>query len=259
MAVASNCIRKVPPSERNASPSRNEGFIFPKKLEHQGLSTFVQKKGDCYPELVGVLYNNIKVVDGNIHSRVKGVDIIINNDTWLQVTGLKDEGRMSHLPDSQQNRWTKKTKMFKDCMRYSGRYKKEKGFLLRWLDKEEKIIAYIIDWVLLPRRFHYDKLTIEDLYLLNAIMFRIPTNWVAVFKKHIIDVGNNNGCNLPYVVLTQKAFQEGRKLENKCAKVAQDRELEEEVAGTNSTAFHYINSSWLLQEIKLSFIEEEEL
>ncbi|BAT97703.1 hypothetical protein VIGAN_09122400, partial [Vigna angularis var. angularis] len=111
---------------------------------------------------------------------------------------------MSHLPDSQQNRWTKKTKMFKDCMRYSGRYKKEKGFLLRWLDKEEKIIAYIIDWVLLPRRFHYDKLTIEDLYLLNAIMFRIPTNWVAVFKKHIIDVGNNNGCNLPYGVFIRK-------------------------------------------------------
>ncbi|KOM34722.1 hypothetical protein LR48_Vigan02g087200 [Vigna angularis] len=143
MAAASNRTRKVPPSERNASPSgwisdrtarerfmswkilkdvaqhksielslfRNEGFIFLEKLEHQGLSTFVQMKGDCYPELVGVFYNNIKVVDGNIHSRIKGVDIVINNDTWLQV---------------------------------------------------------------------------------------------AVFKKHIIDVGNNDGCNLPYGVFISK-------------------------------------------------------
>ncbi|KOM57652.1 hypothetical protein LR48_Vigan11g068500 [Vigna angularis] len=134
-------------------------------------------KGDCYPELVEVFYNNIKVVDGNINSCVKGVNIVINNDTWLQVVGLKDEGRMSHLLDCQQNRWTKKTQMFKDYMRYPGRCKKEKGFLHRWLDKEEKSIAYIIDWVLLPRRFHYDKLTLVDLYLLNAIMFRTPTGW----------------------------------------------------------------------------------
>ncbi|WVY90646.1 hypothetical protein V8G54_036160 [Vigna mungo] len=42
--------------------------------------------------------------------------------------------------------------MFKDYMRYLGRYKKEKGFLHRWLDKEEKIIAYIIDWLLLPKK-----------------------------------------------------------------------------------------------------------
>ncbi|KOM49999.1 hypothetical protein LR48_Vigan08g082600 [Vigna angularis] len=111
---------------------------------------------------------------------------------------------MSHLPDCLQNRWTKKTQMFKDCMRYPGRYKKEKGFLHRWLDKEEKIIAYIIDWVFLPGRFYYDKLTSEDLYLLNAIMFRIPTNWVVVFKKHIINVGNNDWCNLPYGVFISK-------------------------------------------------------
>ncbi|KOM50049.1 hypothetical protein LR48_Vigan08g087600 [Vigna angularis] len=147
---------------------------------------------------------NLGCYNGNIHSRVKGVDIVINNDTWLQVTGLKDEGHMSHLPDYLQNRWTMKKKMFKDCMRYPGRYKKEKRFLHRWLDKEDKIIAYITDWVLLPGRFHYDKLTLEDLYLLNEIMFKIPTNSTAVFKKHIIDVGNNNGCNLPYGVFISK-------------------------------------------------------
>ncbi|WVY98495.1 hypothetical protein V8G54_030646 [Vigna mungo] len=72
--------------------------------------------GDYYPNLVHVFYNNVKVFDGNVHSRVKGLDIVINNDTWLLVAGIKNEGRLSHLPDCLQNRWTRKTQMFKDCM-----------------------------------------------------------------------------------------------------------------------------------------------
>ncbi|WVZ20518.1 hypothetical protein V8G54_007840 [Vigna mungo] len=140
-------VKDVAPHKSNElSLFKNEGFIFLEKLAHQGLSTFVQIKGDCYPNLVGVFYNNLKVISGDIHSHVKGVDIVISNDTWLQVAGLKDEGRMSHLPDSLHNRWTKTKQMFKYCMRHLRRYKKEKGFLHRWLKKEEKIIAYIIDW-----------------------------------------------------------------------------------------------------------------
>ncbi|KOM56111.1 hypothetical protein LR48_Vigan10g200300 [Vigna angularis] len=165
-------------------------------------------KDECYPKLVSVFYKNIKVINGDIHSRVKGVDIIINNDTWLRVAGLKDEGCMSSLPNSLHNRWTKKRQMYKDCMRYPRRYKKEKGFLHRGLNKEEKMIAYILEWVLVPGRFHYDKLTSEDLYLLNAIQFRIPTNWVPVFKKHMIDIGINDCLNLPYGVRPWDVFSD---------------------------------------------------
>lgn len=83
-------------------------------------------------------------MDGIVHSRMKGVDIIINNDTWLKIASLKDEGQLSHQPDCLQNKWIRKTEMFKDFMRYRGRYKKEKGFLFKWLDKEEKVVALII-------------------------------------------------------------------------------------------------------------------
>ncbi|KOM54829.1 hypothetical protein LR48_Vigan10g072100 [Vigna angularis] len=197
MVASSSRTRKVPLSKRKASPS---GWISDNSARERFIC-WKNIKGDCYPE---VFYNNIKVVDGNIQSRVKGLDIVISNDSWLQVAGIKDEGHMSHRPDCLQNRWIKKKIMFKDYMRYPRRYKMEKGFLHRWLNKEEKIIAYIIDWVLLPGRFHFDKMTSEDLYPLNAIMFRISTNWVAVFKKHIIDVGNNNKHNLPYGVFISR-------------------------------------------------------
>ncbi|WVZ18311.1 hypothetical protein V8G54_005633 [Vigna mungo] len=39
-------------------------------------------------------------------------------------------------------------------------------------------------------------------------MFRIPTNWVVVFKKHIIDAGINDWCNLPYGVFISKIFSD---------------------------------------------------
>ncbi|WVZ01815.1 hypothetical protein V8G54_022621 [Vigna mungo] len=115
-------------------------------------------KGDCYYNLVEVFFHNVREVDGNIHSRVKGVDIIINNDTWWRIAKLKD----------------------------AGRYKKEKGFLLKWLDKEEKVIAFFIGYVLLPGRYNLIKLTPTDVCLLNAIVQKIPTNWVAIFKRQIL-------------------------------------------------------------------------
>ncbi|KOM56067.1 hypothetical protein LR48_Vigan10g195900 [Vigna angularis] len=53
--------------------------------------TRVQMKGDWYPDLVRVFYNNLKNVNGDIQLRVKGVNIYIDNNVWLQVAGLKAE------------------------------------------------------------------------------------------------------------------------------------------------------------------------
>lgn len=173
-----------------------EKFSFPKNIWFQGLDTFTQMKGDCYPDVVEVFYNNVKVVDGNIHSRVKGVDIVINNDT------------QSHQLNCRQNQITRKTNMFKDYMRYHGRYRKEKTFLFKWLYKEEKVVTFIIGHILLPGRPNLIKLTPRDVCLLNGIIQRIPTNWVAVLKWHILDVWNNNWHRLPYGVFISKVLEQ---------------------------------------------------
>ncbi|WVY97417.1 hypothetical protein V8G54_029568 [Vigna mungo] len=271
--MASSSLSKrsktVPSSERNASPSgwisdgearekclgwkkikdvvaqksidlsvfRNEGFVFPEKMSVQGLYTFVHMTGDYYPDLVQVFYNNVKAVDGNIHSRVKGVDVIIDNDAWLKVAGIRDEDE----PGRQ---------MFKDCMRYPGRYKKEKGFLFKWLNKEEKIVAHIIRHILIPRRGNLIKLTPVDIYLLNAIMLRIPTNWVVVFKWHILDVVVNDWCTLPYCVFISKILAlNGVSLngENKvtCTKANQIGKATMTCINLNKTALGWIFSDEL--------------
>ncbi|WVY96866.1 hypothetical protein V8G54_029017 [Vigna mungo] len=129
-------------------------------------------KGDCYHELVEVFYNNVKEVDGNVHSRVKGVDIIINSDIWWRIAELKDAGNLSHQFDCPQNMQIRKTEMFKNFMRYRGR------------------------------------LTPTDVCLLYAIVQKIPTNWVAVFKRHILEVGTNDWHRLPYGVLINKVLEQ---------------------------------------------------
>ncbi|KOM48287.1 hypothetical protein LR48_Vigan07g199100 [Vigna angularis] len=133
----------VPHKYLNLQLFKKEGFLFQEWIAYQGLTDFVQMKGDCYPDLVEVFYTNLRVVNGVIHSRVKGVNITIDDNVW---------------------------------------YKVDKQYLHDGLNKEEKLIAYVLTWLLLPRRFVKDKMSTKDVFLLNAIKTRIPTNWVAVYR-----------------------------------------------------------------------------
>ncbi|KOM55259.1 hypothetical protein LR48_Vigan10g115100 [Vigna angularis] len=108
------CYRKlfkvVPHKFLDVELFRREGFIFQEWLVDVGLLKFVEITGDCYPDLVQVFYHNLKVVDGVICSRVKGVDIKIDDEIWLSFTSLKAEGFMSHERNSELNQWTNKKK-----------------------------------------------------------------------------------------------------------------------------------------------------
>ncbi|WVZ07104.1 hypothetical protein V8G54_020450 [Vigna mungo] len=104
-----------------------EKFMFPDDLKFQGLNKFIEMKGDCYNELVEIFYYNVKEVNGNIHSRVKGIDIVIDDDIWWKFTRLRNEGELSHKFDCPHYKKIRKIEMFKSFMRYRGRYRKEKG------------------------------------------------------------------------------------------------------------------------------------
>lgn len=65
-------------------------------------------KGDWYPDLVKVFYNNMKIIDGEIKSRVKGIDIYIEDFIWMLFIGLEVKGVFSHLGNSKYNQTLKK-------------------------------------------------------------------------------------------------------------------------------------------------------
>ncbi|KOM47334.1 hypothetical protein LR48_Vigan07g103800 [Vigna angularis] len=186
---------------------KKEGFLFQEWIAYQGLTDFVQMKGHCYLDLVEVFYTNLRVVNGVIHSRVKGVNITIDDNVWLDIVGLKAEDLDSHIRDSESNRWLTKRAIYINCLRYPGRYRVDKQYLHDGLNKEEKMIAYVLTWLLLLGRLNEGRMSIEDVFLLNAIKTRMPTNWVAVLKHHMIVVGDDYACKFPYGVFISKVLE----------------------------------------------------
>ncbi|WVZ14503.1 hypothetical protein V8G54_012069 [Vigna mungo] len=73
------------------------------------------------------------------------------------------------------------------------------------------MVAYVLAWLLLPRRFLRERMTTKDVFLLNAIKTIIPTNWVMVLKDHMIDVRVNHAHNLPYGVFIELSKWAGSK------------------------------------------------
>ncbi|KOM55255.1 hypothetical protein LR48_Vigan10g114700 [Vigna angularis] len=94
----------------------------------------------------------------------------------LDIAGLKAEGLDSHIRDSESNRWLTKRVIYINCLRY-------------------------------PRRLNEDRMSIEDVFLLNVIKTRIPTNWVAVIKHHMIAAGDYYARKLPYGVFINKVLE----------------------------------------------------
>lgn len=194
------------PMNLNLSMSEKEGFMFPDWLERQGLSIFVQMKGYWYPELVKVFYHNLRVVEDNIHLRVKGVDIQIDEFMWNIITNLPSKGAFSHLPSTQTNTLLNKRKLYKDWLRFPGIYSTERFFAYEGLMKEEKIVAYLLALFILPGRIRNDRMTREDIYLLHGIKNNIPINWLRVVKDHMKNAALNRSLYLPYVVFISKVL-----------------------------------------------------
>jgi len=58
-------------------------------LKEQRLKRFLELTGNIYLDLVKLFYTNLQFNGDSLVSRVKGVDMVITNDVWTVVTGLK--------------------------------------------------------------------------------------------------------------------------------------------------------------------------
>jgi len=61
-------------------------------LKEQKLKRFLELTGNIYPDLVKVFYTNLSFDGDSLVSHVKGVHMIITNEVWSTMTGLKSSG-----------------------------------------------------------------------------------------------------------------------------------------------------------------------
>ncbi|KOM51344.1 hypothetical protein LR48_Vigan09g000300 [Vigna angularis] len=65
------------------------GFQFPPLIFHQGIQSLLEMQGKFYSDLVRVFYFNLKVRDGVYSTRVKGVDIVLDDDIWTTMAQIQ--------------------------------------------------------------------------------------------------------------------------------------------------------------------------
>lgn len=157
---------------------------------------------DWYPDLIKVFYVNLRVENGIICSRVKGVNIKLDEGIWSTIVGFKLGGYKSQLGMLGINRLA----IYKACLRNP--YEPRDFTLSKsWGTKRDgRLCAFVISWILLPRGGNNAQLTTEDVYLLHDLMGRLKTFWTTTICDHMVKISKQNMASLPYVVFLSRVM-----------------------------------------------------
>lgn len=126
---------------------RNEGFMFQSWLSRQGLKKFVEMADPWYPELVRVFYYNLKISDGTLYSKFKGVDIKLANEVWTKVAGFKLGGEKCHLGINGFHKFT----IYQDSLRNPEEIRDYSHYKTEATKKDDILIVFVISWILMSR------------------------------------------------------------------------------------------------------------
>jgi len=135
----------------------------------------------------------------NIYSQVKGIDMAINEEVWLSVTGLRNDGVVVSRGKNTELGNFNKIQFYKSCLR--NQESVSRTYNVGGLTATPRILAYIVIWLLTPRKFNHATLTEEDLILMYHLMTKINVNWVNVIREHLFKVGKKLEYHIPYVIL----------------------------------------------------------
>jgi len=72
------------------------------------------------------------------------------------------------------------------------------------LKLNEKLIAFIVYWIVTPRGSNHSTLSEEDLLLIYYIMNKVKLNWIHIFKDHMQKAIRLSDFHYPYAILISK-------------------------------------------------------
>ena len=75
------------------------------------------------------------------------------------------------------------------------------------LKVNERIIAFIVSWMMTPRGSNHSVLIEVDFALIYCIAKKIKVNWFHIFKDHMQKSIRLSDYHFPYVVLISKFLQ----------------------------------------------------
>jgi len=155
---------------------RTHGFSFPKLLSFQSLEAFVQLKGNVYPDLVRVFYANLQCEEDLLTLHVKGVNIVLTPKIWTSSANFRIAGIPAHRGFLGANRLD----IYQACLRDPIAKRDYNIFRISGMKKDERVLAFIISWILVPRNGNHAQLTTADVFLIHAFKSNILINWSEV-------------------------------------------------------------------------------
>ncbi|KOM31588.1 hypothetical protein LR48_Vigan01g114300 [Vigna angularis] len=181
------------------------GFQFPDLFRAQGLTHLVEQKGCIYPDLIRVFYFNLCYRDGIITTKVKGVPIILDDDVWTNVAQLTlwDDAVKVHLGIPDFNRLL----AFQSFLRHPEHQINRQQLLVGGFKVEERIIHYLIVWILCPRATNHAQCSEQDLLLLYGLSNHIHIDWSALISDTMVKAKKYNSYHFPYALLISQILE----------------------------------------------------
>jgi len=170
--------------------------------KEQLLKRFLEMFGNIYLNLLRVFYNNLQIVGDNICSYVKGIDMKITHEVWFVIAGLKyarlriNKGNIGVVEEFNIMQF------YRSCLKNP--QSKVRNFSVGGLRLNERLIAFIVSWMLTPRGSNHSMLTEEDLVFIYCIMNKIKINWIDIIKEHMQKSMTLSDYHYPYVILISK-------------------------------------------------------
>ncbi|KOM34552.1 hypothetical protein LR48_Vigan02g070200 [Vigna angularis] len=181
------------------------GFLFLDVFAVQGLTNLVEQKGCIYPDLIRVFYFNLRYRDGIISTKVKGVRIILDDNVWTNVAQLTiwDDAVKVHLGLQDFNRLM----TFQSFLRHPEQQTNRRQLLVGGFKVEERMIHYLIVWILRPRATNHAQCSEQDLLLLYGILNHIHIDWPALIVDTMVKGKKSHSYQFPYALLISRILE----------------------------------------------------
>ena len=95
-----------------------------------------------------------------------------------------------------------KMQLYKSC--FKNPELRVRNFFVGGLKLNERLISFIISWMLTPRGNNHSMLIEEDHVLIYCIMNKVKVNWIHIIKEHMQKSIRLSDYHYPYVVLITK-------------------------------------------------------
>jgi len=171
-------------------------------LKDQRMKRFLKLTGNAYPNLVKVFYTNLHFDSDSLVSHVKGVEMVITSDVWAVVTGLNSSGLRINRENLGLMEDFNKIQIYKGCLKNP--HSKVRNFSVGGLKLDERLVAFIVSWILTPRGSNHSTLSEEDLLLIYCIMNKVKINWIHTIKEHMQKAMRLCDFPYPYAILISK-------------------------------------------------------